>query len=107
MSKAVWTIHASPEALPARESVRFAGPVHPRLRVATPVLAQIERLPGEVRVFSQALDLSGSGRSSGEALEALGRAIAVRYYEQADSVLREHIAEQEARPLSSNKSEPH
>ncbi len=91
MLKAVFTVHSEPSNLPAEEVVMFAGFLHPRLKISQPVKAVVERLPGEVR--AGALGVVGSGRSSGEALEALGRAIAARYYEGADSLLRQHIAE--------------
>src|SRR4051812_9613853 len=91
MFKAVFTVLSSPETLPATETVQFAGPVHPRLRVALPVHATVERTGGQVRASAANLGISACGRSSGEALDALGRALALRYLEQTDPVLRVHI----------------
>ena len=99
MSKAVFTVHSEPANFPAFETVRFAGFLHPRLRVAQPVNAAIERLPGEVR--AGAFGVSVTGRSLGEAMQALGRALAIRYYEGSDASLSAHVCEFAAGPTPS------
>ena len=104
MYNAVFNVYSSPESLPQTETIRFGGLIHPHLKIALPIETTLQRSSGLVRAVAQNLGIYAIGRSSGEALHALGRALAQCYLEKSDLKLRCHVTEQIAKPAAKSAS---